>query len=239
MKLNEIYNDDCLTIMPQIGSESVDMILCDLPFGITANQWDKIINYDALWNEYKRIIKENGVIALFATMRFASRLIETSKVPFRYDLVWQKKCPVGFLNCKKMPMRNHELILIFYKKLPTYNPQMRQGFKPTRKGMAGPSGNNYRGHKPYPNREGATDRYPVSVIDLDDKPFENKLHPTQKPLNLLAHLVKTYTNEGDLILDNCAGSGSTLVAAKNHKRNYIGIEKEKKYFDIAKERLSL
>lgn len=142
MRLNKVYNGDCLELMDQIEAESIDMILCDLPFGITNNQWDKIIDCEALWNQYKRIIKSNGAICLFSTMKFAVDLIKYSKVQFRYDLVWKKKCPVGFLNSHKMPMRNHELILIFYKKLPTLNPQMREGFKEIRKGLNGGSGKN-------------------------------------------------------------------------------------------------
>lgn len=234
--MNKVYLGDCLNIMPNIDNKSIDCIICDLPFGVTArNKWDCIIPFDKLWNEYKRIIKDNGAIILHATQPFSSKLVMSNPDMYKYDWIWEKQQGTGFLNAKKQPLRNHEQILVFYKKQPTYNPQMREGFKPysIKKGSETSNYNTTNS----PNVESVSDgsRYPLTVLKYNyDK---DKLHPTQKPVALMEYLVKTYTNEGDLILDNCAGSGTTLLAAKNLNRKFIGVEQEEKYYKIIQDRL--
>lgn len=228
-----LYNGDCLEIMKEIPDKSIDMILCDLPYGTTKNKWDSILPLDLLWIQYERIIKDNGCIALFAQTPFDKVLGVSNLNLLKYEWIWQKESGTGFLNSKKMPLKIHENILIFYKNPPIYNPQMRKGFKPYSQKNGRVSTNyGYRGNViTVSNGE----RYPIDVIVFDrDK---NKLHPTQKPVALLEYLIKTYTNEGQTVLDNCMGSGSTGVACVNTNRNFIGIELEKKYFDISKERI--
>lgn len=228
-----LYNGDCLEIMKEIPDKSIDMILCDLPYGTTKNKWDSILPLDLLWIQYERIIKDNGCIALFAQTPFDKVLGVSNLNLLKYEWIWQKESGTGFLNSKKMPLKIHENILIFYKNPPIYNPQMRKGFKPySQKNGRASTNYGYRGNViTVSNGE----RYPIDVIVFDrDK---NKLHPTQKPVALLEYLIKTYTNEGQTVLDNCMGSGSTGVACVNTNRNFIGIELEKKYFDISKERI--
>jgi len=232
--INKIIQGDCLEVMKEIEDKSIDMILCDLPYGMTRNGWDLVIPVDVLWEQYKRIIKDNGAIVLTAINPFSSMLVMSNVDMFKYEWIWQKDNGTGFLNSKKQPLRNNESVLVFYRKQPTYNPQMREG-------------------TPYQCKTGATKssnygqqvdvhtacldglRYPLTVIKfIRDK---QKIHPTQKPLALFEYLIKTYTNEGDLVLDNCAGSGTTGVACKNLNRNYILIEKEPEYIDIINKRL--
>lgn len=242
IELDSIYNMDCLEGMKLIEDKSIDMILCDLPYGITArNKWDEIIPFESLWEQYNRIIKDDGAIVLTAVKPFSSMLVSSNPKMYRYDLIWRKNKSTGFLNAKKMPLRQHEEILIFYKKLPTYNPQKTEGHKPANSYTKHTSdGTNYGKTKVGISGGGQTDRYPTSVIDIkvmnNDDP--NKFHPTQKPVELFEWLIKTYTNEGETILDNCMGSGTTAIAAINTDRNYIGFELEKKYFDLANERIS-
>lgn len=238
--LNKIIFGDCLEILPFISDQSIDMILCDLPYGRTQNKWDIIIPFDKLWNSYKRIIKNNGVIALTATQPFASQLIMSNLEMFRYDLIWEKNKSTGFLNSKKMPLRNHECILIFYKNLPIYNPQKTTGHKPVNSFTKRTSdGNNYGKTKSGLKGGGQTDRYPKSiwsfpVVNNDSK---DKFHSTQKPVKLFEALIKTYTNENMIVLDNCIGSGTTAVACKNCNRNFIGIEADLEIFEIAQKRI--
>lgn len=228
-----IMRGDCLELMEAIPMGSIDMILCDLPYGTTRNKWDSIIPFDRLWEQYERIIKNNGAIVLFSQMPFAARLICSNIKLFRYEWVWEKDNSTGFLNAKKMPLKIHENICVFYKNPPTYNPQMRKGFKPY-------VVQNARGSTNYGKQQNVTtvsngERYPVDLIKFTrDK---SKVHPTQKPVALLEYLIKTYTNEGEIVLDNCMGSGSTCVAAVNTNRHYIGFELEEKYFSIACKRL--
>ena len=231
-----LLHGDCLELMKDIPDKSIDLILCDLPYGTTRNKWDSPIQIDELWYEYKRIIKDNAAIVLFAQPPFDKILGSSNIEMLRYEWIWQKDNETGFLNSKKMPLKIHENILVFYKKLPRYNPQMRTGFKPYKCVQGSGSSNwNYNeefgGHVSESNGE----RYPVDVINFKK---ESGLHPTQKPVPLLEYLIKTYTNEGDTVLDNCMGSGSTGVACVNLNRNFIGMELKQEYFDIAVERIN-
>ena len=234
MDINKVYLGDCLEIMPSIPDKSIDMVLCDLPYGVTArNEWDSILPTVALWTLWSRIIKENGVIVLTATQPFTSRLVLSNLEWFKYEWIWRKQQGTGFLNAKKQPLRNHESVLVFYSKQPTYNPQFTQGTP--YKCKSGKGSLDY-GEQKQVITENNGERYPLTVIDIPYDRF--KLHPTQKPVALFEYLIRTYTNEGDLVLDNCAGSGTTGVACKNLNRNYILIEKEPKYYDIILKRLS-
>ena len=224
---------DCLEIMKDIPDKSIDMILCDLPYGTTKNKWDSIIPLNELWWGYERIIKDNGVIVLFSQMPFTAELVHSNLKLFRYEWIWEKDNGTGFLNAKKMPLKKHENILVFYKKLPTYNPQMRKGFKPYSQ-MSGRGSSNY-GEQVRIQTINDGERCPIDVIEF--KRDKEKLHPTQKPVALLEYLIKTYTNENDIVLDNCMGSGSTGVACLNTNRNFIGIELDEKYFESAKKRI--
>lgn len=228
----KLYQGDCLEVMPRLEDKSVDMILCDLPYGTTACKWDTIIPFEPLWNEYERLIKDNGAIVLTASQPFTSQLVMSNPMLFKYSLVWKKSNLSGFLNANRMPLRCHEDILLFYKELPNYNPQMTDG-KPyiaKRKNHQTPNYGDYHDHTTI--NEG--NRFPVSILEVDS---ERGLHPTQKPVKLFEYLIKTYTNEGDLILDNCAGSGTTGVAASNLNRNSILIEQEPEYCEIIRKRM--
>lgn len=228
-----LMQGDCLELMKGIPDGSVDMILCDLPYGTTRNKWDSMIPLDKLWNEYKRIIKNNGCIALFAQTPFDKVLGASNLNMLRYEWIWQKDNGTGFLNAKKMPMKIHENILVFYKSHPIYNPQMRTGFKPYMQ-MSGKGSSNY-GEQVRVLTKNNGERYPVDVVQfMRDK---HKIHPTQKPVALLEYLIRTYTNEGETVLDNCMGSGSTGVACINTERNFIGIELDPVYFEVAKYRI--
>lgn len=223
---------DCLELMKNIPDESIDMILCDLPYGTTKNKWDSVIPLEELWMQYKRIIKDDGAIALFSQMPFTASLVNSNIKMFRYEWIWEKDNGTGFLNANKMPLKIHENIEIFYKKTPVYNPQMRTGFKPY-KTFTGRKTTNYGDFDRVETKSNG-ERYPIDIIKFKK---DSGLHPTQKPVALLEYLIKTYTNEGDVVLDNCMGSGSTGVACINTDRNFIGIELDEKYFNIAKERI--
>lgn len=226
---------DCLELMKGIPDKSIDMILCDLPYGTTRNKWDSVIPLDKLWEQYEGIIKDNGAIVLFSQMPFTAKLVHSNLKLFKYEWIWQKDNATGFLNAKKMPLKIHENILVFYKKLPTYNPQMRKGFKPyTCKQGRGSSSWNYNENFGGYITENNGERYPVDVIK---EKRENGLHPTQKPVELLEYLIKTYTNEGEIVLDNCMGSGSTGVACINTNRNFIGFDINKDYIELSKKRI--
>ena len=235
MDVNLLYGD-CLKLMKDISDESVDMILCDLPYGTTANKWDSRLNLEKLWSEYNRIVKENGAVVMFAQQPFTTTLISSNVKIYRYNWSWIKEQGTGFFNAKKAPLKNVEDICVFYKKLPTYNPQMRTGFKPY-KIKKGHHGTSYcKQDKREIITESNGERYPLTTLEF--KRDTNKVHPTQKPVALLEYLIKTYTNENEVVLDNTMGSGSTGVAAVNTNRNFIGIELDDKYFDIAKRRIS-
>lgn len=234
----ELLQGDCLELMKEIPDGSVDMILCDLPYGTTSkNKWDMEIPLEPLWESYKRIIKDNGAILLFGQPPFSSKLICSNLKMFRYELVWNKKLPVGFLNANRMPMRVTENISVFYKHLPTYNPQKTKG-KPYDKGIRpGNSTTNYGDFGSSVSKNESGDRYPVNLLEFSTGDHTNILHPTQKPVALLEYLIKTYTNPGELVLDNCMGSGSTGVACVHTDRDFIGMELDEHYFQIAKERI--
>ncbi len=229
----DIRQGDCLELMKDIPDKSIDMVLCDLPYGTTRNKWDSVIPLNKLWKQYERIIKDNGAIVLFSQMPFSAELVHSNLKLFKYEWIWQKDNGTGFLNAKKMPLKIHENILVFYKKLPLYNPQMRTGFKPY-KCKQGRHSTNYGAYEQGHITESNGERYPIDIIKFKK---DSGLHPTQKPVELLEYLIKTYTNEGETVLDNCMGSGSTGVACINTNRNFIGYELDEHYFQIAKERL--
>lgn len=237
----EIWLGDCLEKMSDIPEKSIDCVVCDLPYGSTQNSWDIIIPFDKLWEQYDRICKDNAAIILFSAQPFTTDLINSNRENFRYDLIWNKNVPTGMSQAKYRPMRYHETVLLFYKSQPTYNPvpKPRVGDKKECYNY-----DHYCGKSNHVKLAKVKKRYdpdfvqPSSVLDFKVVPNRNgKLHPTQKPLELCEWLIKTYTNEGDLILDNCAGSGTTLLAAKNLGRQFIGIEKEEKYYNICLDRL--
>lgn len=229
----EIHNMDCIAAMPSIASGSVDLILCDLPYGTTQNKWDTVIPFDALWAEYLRIVKPNGAIVLTAQAPFDKVLGASNIGMLKYEWIWQKDNGTGFLNAKKAPLKTHENILVFYRKPPTYNPQMRLGFKPY-KSKQGTTSSNYGKMNPESISQSNGERYPVTVLEFNQ---ERGHHPTQKPVALMEYLIRTYTNEGDVVLDNCMGSGTTGVAAIRANRRFIGIERDEKYFTIAENRI--
>jgi len=233
-----LYNNDCLEQMPSLKDESIDMILCDLPYGMTKNKWDSIIPFEKLWKEYHRIIKENGAIVLFGSQPFTSLLVTSNLKYFRYSLVWEKNKFSDFLNAKRKPMKVNEDILIFYKKQPTYNPQYWFSTPYTRWNtqQAVDKQTNYGSHKENIAESKDGKRLPTTILKFNR--VERPEHPTQKPVDLLEWLIKTYSNENETILDNCMGVGSTGTACKNLKRNFIGIEIEKKYYDIALDKLT-
>lgn len=235
---DELLFGDCLELLPAMPTASVDMILCDLPYGTTQNKWDSIIDLPSLWEQYERVIKDNGAIVLTAQTPFDKVLGASNLRLLRYEWIWEKTLATGHLNAKKMPMKAHENILVFYKKTPTYNPQKTTGHKPVNsftkhKG----AGTNYGETKLGLSGGGSTERYPRSVQNFSTDKQKSSLHPTQKPVALFEYLIKTYTNPGDLILDNAIGSGTTAVAAQNTGRHFVGMEKHLPYFESACDRV--
>lgn len=238
----KIYQGDCLEVMKTIPDGSIDMVLCDLPFEVTDCEWDRMIPFDKLWKQYNRIVKENGAVVLFGIQPFTTKMIMSNLKYFKYEIIWEKENGTNFANAKKQTLRNHENICIFYRKQPTYNPQFRKGkpyvakrkrternIKVSEKGVYGKG-----------LRKGITTvndgkRYPKSVWRY--KRDKMRIHPTQKPILLLGSLIRTFTNENEVVLDNTMGSGSTGVAALKNNRKFIGIEQNLEYFTIAKERL--
>lgn len=245
----EVWLGDCLELMKNIPDKSVDMVLCDLPFGCTVQKWDNIIDFSKLWGQYSRVRKDSCSILLFGNEPFSTKLRSSNINNFRYDWIWHKSKPSGMALAKKQPMRNHEIISCFYtgNYYPIKEPRVGFTEKSKKRFDSGENLGSYRNHgdstsgilnqtivkKIEPLRNPTTIKQFGSLANRNGKNF----HPTQKPVELLEYLIKTYTNEGDLILDNCAGSGSTLVAAKNLNRQFIGIEKEEKYYNICLERL--
>ena len=237
----KLFNEDCLETFKKIEDKSIDCIICDLPYNMTKLSWDCLIPLDILWKEYNRIIKKNGNIVLFSAGLFTYKLIETNIKNFKYKLIWKKNVPTGMSSAKYRPMKYYEEICIFNEGNGTYNPIMKE-----RIGIGKDCYNydHYCGKSNHINLEKKPKRYdpdfvqPSDVLEFNVVPNRNgKLHPTQKPVELLEWLVKTYSNEGDLILDNCMGSGSTGIACKNLNRDFIGIEMDEKYFKICEERL--
>ena len=238
MDINLLHGD-CLELMKDIPDGSVDMILADLPYGTTSCKWDTIIPFEPLWKQYERIIKDNGAIVLTATQPFASALIMSNPKRFKYQWVWYKNLRTGFAQAKTQPMKSHELVLVFYKKTPTYNPikvkrtTVKAGNKKKKFGEI------YGGTVYEKNVDNQSDLVnPHDVLEIKAiHGSAKRLHPTQKPIELFEYLIKTYTNEGETVLDNCMGSGTTGVACKNLNRNFIGMELDDKYFKIAEQRI--
>ena len=239
MELNKIYNEDCIEGMKKIEDKSVDMILCDLPYGITACKWDTIIPLEPLWEQYERAIKDNGAIVLTASQPFTSKLVMSNPKIFRYDITWDKVAVSNPFLANKRPLRSHEDILIFYKKQPTYNKQMRVGTKRKRGVSKSKWTTGTLGNSSLPNSGDDTSnlKNPNTVLTISNANKINRLHPTQKPVTLFEYLIKTYTNEGETVLDNCMGSGTTAIAAINTNRNYLGFELDEKYFELANDRI--
>ena len=240
MELNKIYNEDCLEGMKRIPDKSVDMILCDLPYGTTACKWDAIIPFEPLWEQYERIIKDNGAIVLTASQPFTSKLVMSNPKIFRYDITWDKVAVSNPFLANKRPLRSHEDVLIFYKKQPTYNKQMRVGTKRKRGGSKSKWTTGTLGNSSLSNIGNDTSnlKNPNTVLTISNANKNNRIHPTQKPVELFEYLIKTYTNEGETVLDNCMGSGTTAIAAINTNRNYIGFELDEEYYNLANERIS-
>ena len=283
LEINKIYNEDCLIGMQKIKDKSIDMILCDLPYGTTQNKWDSVIPLNdyieveikgkikqlkedeyflycyknnisleeakrewnkkhkkGLWTHYNRIIKERGIIVLTSDGIFTSELINSNKKMFKYKLIWDKKSTTGFLNAKRMPLRRHEDILIFYKKSPNYYPKMEVRGKPRVKGgyHGKRQGNGDMCYGEFKSQtKKSNEYYPTSIIQISNANQSDKMHPTQKPVDLFKYIIETYTKENDLILDNCMGSGTTAIASIETKRNFIGYELNSEYFKYLNERI--
>lgn len=231
----KLYNGDCLEIMQEIPTGSVDMVLCDLPYGITRCKWDSVIPFAPLWEQYRRVAKESAAIVLFAAQPFTTALISSNGRDFRYCWYWKKNNKTGALFAKVQPMRCIEDVVVFYRKPPTYNAQgLTRLKKPIIKGNT--KGNVYGSRKG--NLQLCTG-YPHHLLEFPNESadYKKRLHPTQKPVKLLEYLIRTYTNEGETVLDNCMGSGSTGAACVKTGRHFVGIEKDTQYFSVAKERI--
>lgn len=232
---------DCLELMKDIPDKSIDMILCDLPYGTTTCKWDEIIPFEALWEAYERIIKDNGAIILFSSQPFTSKLIMSNLKMFKEEIIWNKVSISSGILAKKRHLKNHENIIIFYKKQPAYNPQMYTGEQWSRGGVKKKPRYLNKGELIETEEKNKGDlsnlKYPKSIITFSNANKNDVIHPTQKPVALLEYLIKTYTNEGETVLDNTMGSGSTGVACVNTNRKFIGIELDENYFNIAKERI--
>ena len=237
MKEFQLFNGDCLELLKNIQDKSIDMILCDLPYGKTACEWDSVISFEKLWEQYNRIAKDNAAIVLFACAPFGSALRMSNIKNYKYDWIWDKKKGTGFLNAKKQPMRNHELICVFYKKQCIYNPQKTTGHKLKKSFKPKTVQTDVYGEMKSDCIYESSERYPRSILVFSTDTQKCALHPTQKPVALLEYLIKTYTNKGDVVLDNCMGSGSTGVACVNTHRRFVGMELNETYFNIAKERI--
>lgn len=236
---NSIILGDCLEVMPKISEHSVDLILCDLPYGVTRNKWDSVIPFNMLWENYLRVLKPNGAVVLFADGMFMAELMLSNKKMWKYNIVWDKVLVSGFLNANRQPLRSHEELVVFYNKQPTYNPQKFKGLPNHGKGKSKKNtNNNYGKFEIVDNREELGDmKHPRSIWTFS-KPHPSKMvHPTEKSLECIEYIIKTYTNENDLVLDNCMGSGTTGVGCCSLNRQFIGIEKEEKYFDISVSRI--
>lgn len=234
---NTLFHGDCLELLDDLPSDSVDLICADLPYGTTNCKWDTCIPLDALWEKLKRIAKDDTAIVLFAQTPF-DKVLGVSNLPMlKYEWIWEKTNATGFFNAKKMPMKAHENVLVFYKKLPTYNPQKTTGHVRRTAGRNAVKSEVY-GKAVKKTHYDSTDRFPRSVQVFPHDKQRKPLHPTQKPEALLEYIVKTYSNKGDVVLDFCMGSGTAGVAAVKLGRQFIGIEKEQKYFDIAMQRIT-
>jgi DNA modification methylase len=237
IKRNNIYLGDCLELMPMVPDKSVDAIICDLPFGYTANGWDQIIPFDKMWEQYERLIKDDGNIILFCSGMFTHKLALSNEKLYRYELIWQKsKCGSPF-TAKYMPLKKHENILVFGKSAAKYNPQLTEGTPYKRNYTPNKTNNMKYGIKGVSTDNKGT-RHPGTVLDFPQQwRRQDQVHPTQKPVELMEWLIKSYTNPGDLVLDNCCGSGTTCLAAYKTGRDYIGMEIEEEYYNIALDRM--
>lgn len=238
MNFNQIVVGDCLEIMPLLRDKSFDMILCDLPYGTTACVWDTIIPFEPLWEQYKRIIKDNGAIVLTASQPFTSMLVMSNLEWFKYEWIWRKTKATGFFDAKKRPLNDHENICVFYVGQPTYNPQMtlakriyNRGFVKRKKSDC------YGKEKDFLQQEHGI-RYPKRIIEIGNANTRGIVHPTQKPVALFEYLIKTYTNEGNIVLDNCIGSGTTAIAADRLKRRFFGIDIDPHWVEVSLNRLA-
>lgn len=234
----EIILGDCIDEMSNIKDGSIDMILCDLPYGTTQCKWDVVIPFDLLWGQYERIIKDNGAVILFGAEPFSSFLRLSNLKMYKYDWIWDKIKGTGFLNAKKQPMRTHEIISVFYKNQCTYNPQKTTGHDRKKTFRGKHLNTEVYGAMEKDYYYDSTERYPTSIQVFSTDTQNTSLHPTQKPVSLLRYLIRTYSNEGEIVLDNCAGSGSTGEAAIKENRGYVLIEKEKCYYDVMVERIN-
>ena len=235
--INKILLGDCLDVMKEISDGTVDMIMCDLPYGTTQCKWDSVIALDALWEQYNRVCKKNAAMVFTSAQPFTSTLITSNIKNFKYTWIWEKSKATGYLNAKKQPLRAHEDVCVFYRKPPAYNPQMWQG-TPYNKGKAHRPTDIYGEQVAVLVKNDSGMRYPRTVQYFKTAESEGKvLHPTQKPLALIEYLIKTYSDEGQVVLDNAIGSGTTALAAQNTNRNFIGIEKDEEYYKIATKRI--
>ena len=246
MTIDNIYNIDCLQGMKDIPDKSIDAIICDLPYGTTRNKWDSVIPLQPLWEQYERVITDRGAIVLFSQMPFTATLVASNPRLFKYEWIWQKENSTGFLNCHFAPLKVHENILVFGKssaafvcdadKAMTYHPQMRPGKAYRAKQGTPTTSYDFKNMREPMMRHYNAERYPLDVIKFNrDK---DRLHPTQKPVDLVRYLIRTYTESGGVILDNCMGSGTTAIAAMREHRHFIGFETDEKYFKIAQQRIS-
>ena len=237
-----IYQDDCFNLIQNITSHSIDMILTDPPYNITSMKWDKYIDFEKLWKEYNRVLKPNGIALLFSSGQFTHKLIQTNEKMYKYRLIWKKNVPTGMSSAKHRPMKYYEEICVFYNNKPTYNPIMKPRVGEKKECY---NYDHYCGKSNHVNYDKIKKKYdpnwvqPSDILEFNVVPNrKNKLHPTQKPIELLEYLISTYSNEEDVVLDTFMGSGSTGVACQNLNRNFIGIEIDKDYFEIAEKRLN-
>lgn len=247
LEIDKIYNADCLELMKEIPDKSIDMICADNPYSVLSRsnpkaQWDTLIPLEPLWDQYERVIKDNGAIILFGQGMFTAQLMMSNPKLWRYNLIWDKHRVTGFLNANKMPLRCHEDICVFYKQLPTYNPQMEELNGRERNHPQG-----YGEHREYNQCYGKIKRitpqiydkkHPRSIIKIPREHDGKQIHATQKPVELIRWLIRSYSNEGDIVLDNCSGSGTTAVAAFREKRHFICIEKDPRYWELSVERIN-
>ena len=234
IEINKIYNEDCLEGMKRIPDKSVDMILCDLPYQVTDSKWDVIIPFDLMWERYKRVIKDDGAIVLFGTEPFSSFLRMSNIKNYKYDWVWNKRKGGNIFNLKSQPYKIHENIMVFNSTKESYYPIME--YQKERTGRVHSKTDNFR-TTDYGDERKYNKKYPKSILDFSNAYQKGKVHPTQKPVPLFEYLIKTYTDEGETVLDNCIGSGTTAIACLNTERNFIGFELNKEYFEIAQNRI--
>jgi site-specific DNA-methyltransferase (adenine-specific) len=234
----KLIHGDCLDKMKSIPDESIDLVLADLPYQVSACKWDNSISLEHLWCQYKRIIKFNSPIVLFGSQPFTSSLIISNLIWFKYCWIWQKNFSTNFLHAKRQPLRKHEDIVVFYGKPGKYYPQKTTGHMPTKSAKGSSNGELWHGENKRNYQGGDTNRFPTSLIKFNAVDIKKRQHPTQKPIDLLEYLIKTYTNESETVLDNVMGSGSTGIACINTNRKFIGIEKDDHYFQVAQERIN-